>query len=67
MARSDDGTVAAAWVSNMDLGRTFAFSRQLEDRVRALNVTQLDDVVRRYLDPSRLTVVIAGDAKKGAR
>lgn len=67
MARSDDATVAAAWVANLDLGRTFAFSRQLEDRVRALTVAQLDDVVRRYLDPARLTVVIAGDAKKGAK
>ncbi len=66
MARSDDGTVAAAWVGNMDLGRTFAFSRQLEDRVRALTVDQINDVMRRYLDPARLTIVIAGDAKKGA-
>jgi len=50
----------------MDLGRTFAFSRQLEDRVRALTVAQLNDAVRRYLDPARLTIVIAGDAGKGA-
>jgi zinc protease len=66
-ARSDDGTVAAAWVSNLDLGRSFAFSRQLEDKVRALTVAQVNDAVRRYLDPARLTVVIAGDAKKGAQ
>ncbi len=66
MARSDDGTVASAWVVNMDLGRTFAFSRQLEDRVRALTVAQLNDAVRRYLDPAHLTIVIAGDANKGA-
>jgi len=66
MARSDDATVAAAWVSNMDLGRTFAFSHQLEDKVRALTVDQLNAAVRRYIDPAKLTVVVAGDAKKGA-
>lgn len=67
LARSDDGAVAAAWVSNLDLGRSFAFSRQLEDRVRALTPEQVTEAVRRYLDPQKLTVVIAGDAKKGAR
>ena len=67
MARSDDATLAAGWVANLDLNRTFAFSRKLEDQVRALTVTQLNEAVRRYLDPARLTVVVAGDAKKGAQ
>jgi len=67
MARSDDAAVAGAWVSNMDLGRSFAFSRQLEDKVRALTPDQINDTVRRRLDPAKLTVVIAGDAKKGAQ
>jgi zinc protease len=67
MARSDDGTVAAGWVSNLDLGRTYAFSRQLEDRLRALTVAQVNEATRRYLDPAKLTVVIAGDGKKGAQ
>lgn len=66
-ARSDDGTVAAAWVGNLDLGRTFEFSKQLEDKVRALTPAQLTDAVRKYLDPAQLTVVIAGDTKKGAK
>ncbi len=67
LARSDDATVAAAWVSNLDLGRTFAFSRQMEDRLRELTAEQMTKTVRRYLDPEQLTVVLAGDAKKGAK
>jgi zinc protease len=67
LARSDDGTLAAGWVSNLDLGRTFTYSRQLEDRVRALTPAQMTEAVRRYLDPDQLTIVIAGDAKKGAK
>jgi zinc protease len=66
MARSDDGAVAAAWVANLDLDRTFAFSRQLEDRIRALSAAQMTETLRKYLDPSKLTVVIAGDSRKGA-
>jgi len=67
LARSEDGAVAGAWVSNLYLGRTFAFSGQLEDKLRTLTAQQMTQTLRRYLDPAKLTVVIAGDAKKGAR
>ena len=67
MSRSDDGTLAAAWVSNLDLGRTFSFSRHFEDAIRAVTVANVNDVIRRYLDPAHLSTVIAGDAAKGAK
>jgi len=65
-ARSDDGTVAAGWLANMDLGRSYAFSRVLEDKLRALTAEQMNETLRRRLDPDRLVIVVAGDAKKGA-
>jgi len=67
LARSEDAAVAAAWVSNLYLGRTFAFSRRLEDKVRSLTAAQMTETVRRYLDPAKISVVIAGDARKGAK
>jgi zinc protease len=68
LARSDDGTLAGAWSENLDLGRTFtSFSKPLEDRLRALTTAEVNAAVRRHFDPARLTIVIAGDAKKGAR
>jgi zinc protease len=51
----------------MDLGRTFAFSKQFEDRLRAVTVEQVNAAFRKYIDPARMTFVIAGDAKKGAK
>jgi zinc protease len=66
LTRSDDGAVAAGWVHNLDLGRTYTFSKRLEDAIRALTAEQLTQTLRRYLDPEKMTVVIAGDAKKGA-
>ena len=65
--RSRDNVLAAAWAANLDLGRTFAFSRQFEDRMRAVTVDQVNAAFRKYIDPSRMTFVIAGDAKKGAK
>ncbi|HXF46125.1 MAG TPA: pitrilysin family protein, partial [Burkholderiaceae bacterium] len=67
LARSDDGTLAAAWIQLLDAGRTFAFSKQVEDRVRALTPDEVLAAVRRHIDPAKMTVVIAGDAKKGAK
>jgi len=66
LARSEDGALAAGWVANLDLDRTYEFSRQFEGRVDATTAEQMLAVVRKYLDPSKTTVVLAGDGKKGA-
>jgi zinc protease len=65
--RSQDPVVASGWVSNLDLGRTYAFSKQFEERLRAVTPEQVNAAFRKYIDPSRMTFVIAGDAKKGAK
>ncbi len=65
--RSQDSVLAGAWASNMDLGRTFAFSKQFEDRMQSATLEQVNAAFRKYIDPARITFVIAGDAKKGAK
>lgn len=65
--RAQDNVIAGAWAANMDLGRTFAFSKQFEDRLRSVTLEQLNSAFRKYIDPARMTFVIAGDAKKGAK
>ncbi len=66
LGRSDDGALAAGWVSHLDLDRTYEFNRQFESRVEAVSADQLLSVVRKYIDLSKMTIVVAGDAKKGA-
>jgi zinc protease len=65
--RSQDGVVAAAWVSYLDLERTFTFSKQFEDRLRALTPEEVNAAFRKYIDPQKMTFVIAGDARKGVK
>jgi zinc protease len=67
ITRSDDGALAAGWDALMEADRTFAFSKQIDDRVRTLTLEEVMAAVRRHLDPAAMTVVIAGDAKKGAQ
>jgi zinc protease len=61
--RSQDPVVAGAWVSNL----SFAFSKQFEDRLRAVTPEQVNAAFRKYIDPEKMTFVIAGDAKKGVK
>jgi zinc protease len=63
LSRAQDGSVADSWVRNLDLGRTFAFSGQIDDKLKALTVAQVNEALRKYIDPSRFVLGVAGDFK----
>jgi len=66
--RSADGTLATVWAEYMDLGRTFTtYSLAFEERIGSLTTAEVNAALRRYIDPAKMTVVIAGDAAKGAK
>ena len=62
-----DGTLASGWVNNLDLGRTFGFSKAIEERLRTLTAADVNAALRRRIDPAKFTVILAGDAKKGVK
>jgi len=62
--RAQDGALAAGWAGNLYLGRTFAWSKQFEDRIMALKPADVAAALRKYVDPRRVTVVKAGDFAK---
>jgi zinc protease len=65
--RANDGAIAQMLSENLGLGRTMAFRRDLEARVASVTAADATAALRKYLDPSRLTVAMAGDfAKAGA-
>ncbi len=61
VTRAQDATVAKVMASNLFLGRTYAFDAQLEEKISALTPAQILTVVRKHIDPSKLTRVKAGD------
>jgi zinc protease len=65
--RTNDGVLASAWLQNLDLGRTFAFSKQFEDRLRQVTPEEAAAAFRKYVAVERMTFVLAGDAKKGLK
>jgi zinc protease len=68
LARSSDGTLASAWAGYLDLDRTFtSYSLAFDERIKSLTAAEVNAALRRHLDPAKMTVVIAGDASKGAK
>jgi zinc protease len=62
--RSDDQVLAAGWTSYLYRGKTFEWSRQFEQRLAAVTLVQLNAAFRKAIDPSKLSVVMAGDQQK---
>ncbi|HZT62685.1 MAG TPA: pitrilysin family protein [Burkholderiales bacterium] len=61
LGRSNDAAVAGRLVSYLVLGRTFAWDEDLERKVAALTPQAVLDAMRRHIDPTRLSVIKAGD------
>ncbi|RDE49893.1 MAG: insulinase family protein [Candidatus Accumulibacter meliphilus] len=64
VARSQDSAVAARWISLLDLGHDWLYSKNFETRIMALTPEQVNAAFRKYIDPEQLTLVVAGDARK---
>lgn len=62
--RAQDANVAGGWTSFLYLNRTWAWSKQLEDKLTALTPEQVNAAFRKAIDPAKLTVIIAGDHAK---
>jgi zinc protease len=66
-SRTQDGALAGRLVSNLFLGRDLAWQAALEAKVKALTNEQVLAALRKYLDPSKLSIVKAGDFAKAEK
>jgi zinc protease len=64
VGRSSDTAIAGQIATNLNLGRTFKHTRDLEKRIAALTPEDVKAAFRKYIDPKRLVIVRAGDFKK---
>ncbi|MGZ5598402.1 MAG: M16 family metallopeptidase [Usitatibacter sp.] len=62
--RAQDGALASGWAANLYLGRTFQWSKEFDQKIRALTAADVSNALRKYVDPSKVTVVKAGDFAK---
>jgi zinc protease len=61
--RAQDAVVAGALASNLYLGRTFAYSQQIDDALARLTLAQVNAAWRKYVTPQSLVMAWGGDFK----
>jgi zinc protease len=64
MMRTNDLALAGQLANGLFLGRTMSFDSDVEKKISALTVDQLNAALRRTLDPAKIAVVMAGDFAK---
>jgi zinc protease len=61
LGRAQDSSLAGALSQGLYFGRTLIIDAELEDRVRAMTLGEVNRAVRAHLDVSKVTIVKAGD------
>ena len=61
VARASDVALAGILTNFRHLGRTMAFEADVEKKMHALTVEQVNAALRKYIDPKKLVIVTAGD------
>jgi zinc protease len=64
VGRTGDAAIAGQIVSNVNIGRAFAHTAELEKSILALTPAQVAEAFRKHVDPKKLVVIRAGDFKK---
>jgi zinc protease len=62
--RAQDGTLAGELLSNLKTGRTMEFQKSSDEKISLLTKEQVDDALRKVIDPDRLLIITAGDFSK---
>jgi zinc protease len=63
-SRANDNELVGILVARRFAGRTLSYDEELERRIQALTPEQINTTVRKYIDPSKLVLVRAGDFAK---
>jgi zinc protease len=61
LGRTQDGTLAGRLATNAYLGRRFSWDADFDAKIAALTPQQIQNALKRHLDPNKLSIVKAGD------
>ncbi len=65
--RANDAVLASGWTGFLYRGRTYEWSAELERKLMAVTLPQMNAAFRKALDPAKLSVVMAGDQSKAGK
>ena len=61
LRRTQDSALVGQLANNLYLGRHFAWDADFDAKIAALTPSQIQDALKKYLDPRKLSIVEAGD------
>lgn len=61
--RTDDRSLSSKLSSYLYLGRTMAFDNTIDEKIKTLTVAQVNAAIKKYIDPSNMSFIKAGDFK----
>ncbi len=64
VSRAQDNELASRLTTYLFLDRTLQWDSEFEQKIGALTPEQIVDAMRRFIDPSKLTIIEAGDFAK---
>ena len=64
VSRTTDNAIAGQIITNLQLGRKFAHTKEMEQRIAALTPDDVKAAFVKYIDPKKLVIIRAGDFKK---
>ncbi|HEY2796887.1 MAG TPA: pitrilysin family protein [Thermoanaerobaculia bacterium] len=67
VTRAQDSALARTLTTDLYLKRTLAWDADFEKKVAALTAEQIVSAMRKYLDPTKMTIVKAGDFANAAK
>ncbi|MCS6991781.1 MAG: insulinase family protein [Chitinophagales bacterium] len=65
--RSRDALLAYELANNLYLNRTMKWTEDFENRIKALKVQDVNEAMRRWLKPEKISYILAGDFQKGSQ
>jgi zinc protease len=64
LARTQDRALAGRIATYLFIKRTFAWDIDLESKIAALSPAEVNAALKKYIDPAKVSLVLAGDFKK---
>ena len=61
VSRADDGRLASILGSTSQIGRTMQYYSNLQQQIGDLTVEEVNIALRKYIDPKRIVLAVAGD------
>jgi zinc protease len=61
LSRSQDGSLVGAWINLMEQNRTFAWTAEFDEKLKALDAQAVSEALRKYIDPEKFIQALAGD------